>query len=754
MNKEHQDYIIEDPLNPHHVPLKFSRRQILANISYFIGKEKLEEVVNNTRALAELNAISSFIVPTYIIEFINKIAKTVNPTNHFDPLATISSPCLYYGFDNTIAYCIDKKEFDLINTIFHMPQLDLLLGDSNSFINNYKNQFDLVTCFPPFYSRKENLRINRKVFSLDMSLSILIKSAYLLSEKGKAIFLLPSSFLFIRDLKEALLTEGLFIDAIFSLPSGTFIPVTRISTMLVVLSKQESNKTFVAELARDEQNIDIVFENYINRKEGKIIQLGTLVDVLSFRSLKEEISKKEVSDLSNQLGFPIVKLGDIALSIKLLKCDNKDEIVQLPNSIYLPKIGNSPSVIDLSDMKIKPHNYYQIQLNSESANAIYVSNFFNNEVGKKIRQSLETGSTIRFIPQTLLILCKIPLPEINTQLELINVGNKIDQFSIRLSELKRNLWKHPKVYKSILKDLKNINNEEKLEHWIDTMPFPISSILWLYYATQDVKSKRDHLFHFFEAFSEFESMILLSALKTDKEFYMQENHKWLDTDVKFKEWYLKSDYGSWSILLSRLSKSIRQYLDDKDTRELCLSLLGNPSSSYVKMITSKEIVSIHKTVTELRNKWKGHDGFFSEEVLKNQLSTLEQYLNDLRRLIADGYDDFTLISPSTNSYEAGMFNYSARALVGAKTPFQVVSIKSLIPLDINKLYIAHLNQFKPVEVIPFIKYIESSNAIYFYSSIESKTVRWISYHSEKTPELNQPIDDEIEKAFELLKPSK
>lgn len=92
-----------------------------------------------------------------------------------------------------------------------------------------------------------------------------------------------------------------------------------------------------------------------------------------------------------------------------------------------------------------------------------------------------------------------------------------------------------------------------------------------------------------------------------------------------------------------------------------------------------------------------------------------------------------------------------RKLVGARTPFNEISIKSLIPLDKKKLYLAHSNQNKPVELMPFIKFVEVSDAVYFYTSIESKNVRWVSYHFDKNPEITQPADNDLFRAFEFLK---
>lgn len=350
-----------------------------------------------------------------------------------------------------------------------------------------------------------------------------------------------------------------------------------------------------------------------------------------------------------------------------------------------------------------------------------------------------------------MVTCVLHLPDIKTQLELIEIDSKIDQFTFRLDELKRNLWKQPKSYNSIAKELKSINQEEKLEHWIDTLPFPISSILWRYYATKENDKKVEHLFHFFEALSEFFSMIMLSALVQDKEFYKQECAKWIDTDEKFKEWYFRATFGNWNVLTSRLSKATREYLTDKDKQDLCKSLYGNPSVAFLSMLTSKGIVNILLSIAELRNKWKGHGGITSEEENKQRVTTLERQLNELRKFIDDGFEETRMLSPTTSTYEDGVFTFNAKELVGARTPFNEISIKSLIPLDKKKLYLAHSSQNKPVELLPFIKFVEISDAVYFYTSIESKNVRWVSYHFDKNPEITQPADNDLFRAFEFLK---
>jgi hypothetical protein len=58
---------------------------------------------------------------------------------------------------------------------------------------------------------------------------------------------------------------------------------------------------------------------------------------------------------------------------------------------------------------------------------------------------------------------------------------------------------------------------------------------------------------------------------------------------------------------------------------------------------------------------------------------------------------------------------------------------------------------QPIELLPFIKYEEQTEAVYFYSKVESKNVKWISYHFDRQTELIQPIENELSMAFEFLK---
>lgn len=732
----------------------FHSTKLLELIGTTQTEEKFEQILNSEELVRSTTNSDGVTPPLYIYSFINELSKLVNLETHLDPWLTPSSPCNFFDFGATTAYCVNQTAFKTIKAIFPNPKNEIRLGESWQFLDSTKSKFDLITCFPPFGMRKEPIEINGFRTSNDFGATLLIKASMLLTENGIAIFLISPSFLFDDRNKELITKLGLFVDAVFSIPNGAFLPHTNISSNLVVVTKQPKEKTFISEILNDEKTNKTIIDNYRNRKAGKAIQLGSFVDFMELKSFQGLLSQNELQELVRKIGYPPISLTDVAISINLLKALDIDEVEHLSNSVYLPKIGNSFAVTMPSEMKMKnPKNYFQIQLDEAKANSTFVANYFNSVIGRKLRESLEVGVAISSISKSQLQTCFLHLPELKTQIELIEIDSKIDQFTLRLEELKRNLWKQPKSFNSIAKELKNINQEKKLEQWIDSLPFPISSILWRYYATKEDSKKIEHLFHFFEALSEFFSMIMLSALVQDQEFYKQERHNWIDNNEKFKEWYFRATFGSWNVLTSRLSKSVRKYYADVDKKEFCTTLFGNPTEAFMKMLTEKGIVNVLQTVAELRNKWKGHGGITSEEENKQRVTALEQQLNELRKFIADGFEETKIVSAKKGELDEGIWTFIAKELIGAKSPFKETEIKSFVGLDKKKLYLTHTNQFKPVELLPFIKFVELSDAVYFYTSIESKNVRWVSYHFDKDPELNQPADNDLYKAFDFLKQS-
>ena len=480
------------------------------------GMESLDSILDDEKAIQLFSGDNeSFVPPLYVFNFINEIAKSVNPKSHLDPWITPSSPCNFFDFGQTTAYCLNESVLEIINTFFLNQKSQIHLGDVSKEIQNVKAKFDLVTSFTPFgVRRKERIEIDGVSLPTDIGFATIIQSSLLLNETGKGVFLTSPALLFIDKNKEILSKLGLFVDAVFATPSGIFRPYSGVNAIIVVLTKQLRENTFVAEISSEEKFNKAIFDNYANWKKGKEIQLGCFVDIKKFISVQDLILEDEIQRLSKRIGNPVVDLGEIILSINKLEKKQKNQFEYLPNSIYLSDF-KSHIVANPSETDVESDSGYQIQLDESKANSIYVANYLNSYTGQTLRQR----TVVKEISNSYQVLnCPLYLPNIEMQSEIAEINKKIDKFSSHLEELKQSLWKHPKNYKSISKEIKNINTEDKLEDWIETLPFPLSSILWRYHATKDNGKKIEHLFHFFEALSEFFSMIMLSALVKNQDF--------------------------------------------------------------------------------------------------------------------------------------------------------------------------------------------------------------------------------------------
>lgn len=626
------------------------------------------------------------------------------------------------------------------------PNLNLIEADP--FLENklISKKFDIVISAPPISLLNTVIIENSYKKKINSSIFLLLNNERYVSDSGRIIFLFPTSIL-TEENKKMLKQRNLFVDAAFFIEGG--LNNTSISSYLFIIKKKPVKETFVAAINNSIENNDIILQNYFNRIKGASPQLGSLAKFDDFTSVKNLSDKETYFKLSKNYPFPLISVKDVTNNISRITIKNKKELFDKSNIVFLPAIGNSLVVTEPNKMQIKETNYFVLELN-EKANNLYVSKYLNSALGRASRRSLERGSTIPFISRSALYGLQIHLPPLSDQLNMIETATHLEEVTLQLNEMARHLWNFPRRINKIKEVIDAISEEKSFDKWIDSLPFPVSSILWQYHATNNFKNKVEHLLHFFEALSEFLVLILLSAVFSKKDFYQRSKSKWFSSDENFSEWYLKASFGNWNHLYSRLAKFIRTSLSDKELRNNIIEIFGNPPEEFITSITNKSIANILTEVAEYRNKWKGHSGVSSLEENRNRAIILEGKVNELRAIITDNFSNSRIIAPIHGIFRKDIFTYNIKYLKGSKTPFMEDEIISLYPLDASRLYLHHLGQNKPLKLLPLMKYVENVNAFYFYTSFESNHVRWISYHFEKDPELKEPLSDEVNEIFQIL----
>ena len=396
--------------------------------------------------------------------------------------------------------------------------------------------------------------------------------------------------------------------------------------------------------------------------------------------------------------------------------------------------------------------YLQIFLEPEIALADYVARFYDTQLGKKIRESVNAGSSTPQISKKLLLESDIYLPDIDTQIELVRVDSSITELTTRAQSYKVKLWNSPLELSQIqneIEDMDDGKSEEKFEQWIETLPYPLASILWCSITNPQFERKVKYLLHFFEAFSEFNMVLLLSGLSSDRKFFQSEVKRCFKDDPKFRNWYYRPTFGNWYKFGSCLSKTIRRLLEENKAK--CLELFDNPDPEFLLRIADKDLVTVFEEVARYRNQWEGHGPVVSEKEYQNRYKILRSVLSKVYEIISDVYEHSFLILPLQSSFQDGVHNYSIRRYMSTRAPFKPDNIETVKIMDKSKIYLAYDNQRKPVELLPFI--INQGEACYFYNGKDYDTgeARFVSYHYNKKPEIFIPMD-KLNSLISLLEP--
>lgn len=614
----------------------------------------------------------------------------------------------------------------------------------------HDSKFNLICGFPPMGMRT-NFEKNNQSFKGEFSHQLILKSSDLLEKNGKMLFIVNHNF-FNKSGNNAVLplleNNGIYLDAAFYLPPGMHSN-TGIGTYLVALSHIKYKSLFVSELKAE--NIEEVITNWKSRKKSKILQKGKLVGQESFFSyerLEKEIEIKKFVEKSNLTEVPI---KDIAVEIN--NAPKKSGLFkEQANTVYLPNIGMSDAVDNLNELKNTPQNYFQIVL-KENVSSSYLVKWFNTELGILLRESLMSGH-IGHINKSAITNANVYLPEKNIQQEILNIQSKVDEFRNELLSIESRAWNHPNGYEKLNKRLEKLNREDGFSEWLETLPFPLASILYKYFATTDFSSKKEYLLHFFEAFAQFQVVLLMSAYSKNGKNLEKKYIYEIDANK-----LSRATFGTWVHIGQNMASKLRQLLNDLP--EQTLRLFQHKRKFFIEMISSKQIYNILDKTKGYRNDWKGHGGVESKTEAKNRLILLENELHSLRKFIGDTYENYLLIQPGLGHFSSGLYNCNCKLLKGSRSTFREENIEVSTGLDIENLYLLEKSSYEPLEILPFIKLMPSPstqvNACYFYNRIDNDGVRMVSYYFDQDADVTiqdgsiKTILDNISSINEMLK---
>ncbi|HIJ07004.1 MAG: Type I restriction-modification system methyltransferase subunit [Methanomicrobiales archaeon 53_19] len=624
--------------------------------------------------------------------------------------------------------------------------IQVIRGDPASILDGCTRLFDLILLFSPLDQRNRTPGpiTEEETGNHPPHYDLLSASADLLSERGALIAIIHSGF-FLNTIVGELSQSGLFCEAALTLRLEPSPQLQEEEQMLIIIRRGEREMIMAGELTPARERHEILIRNLTLQKNGKRPELGYFIRRSGYRSLHEILLEEQISRLAEEHGTPRVPFSGITRSITTGACGTLQDAGR---RIYLPFSPAAPPVISHEDLSVPPSDAACILLRPGTVEPEYLIHFFQTALGRDIRELVMRRSrTMQHFASTL-AETEIYLPPPQIQAEVIAINASIESARDRLRSIQRELWMRPKSTRSVLGKLERLREGEGITEWMETLPFPLASIIWIYYAERSPAKKVGHLLNFFEASAEFIAGMLLSALDP---ILRDEEIDLLDENPGFRDIYMNATFRSWIILCRRSGRQVRKKIAGDGGYEEMERLFGNADREFIDMVTSKRLFALLDEVADLRNDWKGHGGITGERDDEEQLATLERLLERFREGIRDHFNHIQVILPGAAEYREGIFTCQVQSVTGTRARFQGMTITSLIPLDAGSLYLYSGRGGEPMKLLPFFRLIvhpeTGEPAWYFYNRIEGRRVRWISYHYEAESE----CEEEEEEVYEMLR---
>jgi hypothetical protein len=693
------------------------------------------------------------VIPPFISEFLSAYATDRKPKSILDPWAGIGSLLLPIVEKNTIPIA---KGISPIQAALEVAQrMDEhsaveWMHASGDAVLAALGTFDLVVSSPPLGLHPVSAKFTTndgEIEARDSETYIgALKAALHLTEAGEAIFIFPNGFFFSdrsASLREVLPKVGLFINAVIALPAGAFSH-TSIELNLVFMSRHSTLDLFVGRLS-PEQEPKALLSNLKKRRAGPAPELGRLVANGEYRGWRTLVAADEMTRLVERSGLVPVPLADIVQSVNLADRKNEENPFEdLPNSVYVPLIGTSPAVSALSNLKIKPHDYAQLVIEPDKAYAEFVARFFNAPLGRKLRDGLLRGAFIPKINKQSLLEATVYVLPLEAQRAAVDAGREIGELRLQLEQFENALWIRPADAPKLRKALSRLNQKEGFEAWLETLPFPLSSILQRYNASINPEHKVAHLLNFFEAAAQFLGALMTSVFHSDPQFFKDHKHEWFEVGKDNPHSLARSNFGEWVVRGQRLAKTTRKLLssEKEEERDFCMSLYRVSDPDKIGVVADKDLYALLERVSKYRNAWKGHSGIISKKDHESRLMVLQEELTRLRGVLGTVFEDWWLIRPGANEYSAGIFHYRADRLMGSHQIFKQVQLESTAVMDSTELYFFDNTTRQPLRLVHFFRMMavpESEEvACYFFNRLEKTDIRWVSYHFEGKAERTEP----------------
>ena len=687
------------------------------------------------------------LVPPWVAEFVADVAAAVTPPKPesiFDPWAgggLLTVPVASRLSAWAVAYCSSDAAAEMLERLEGAERVTVSREaepeEDGDLFENAKaaDPVDVVVCSLPWGVRPRR-RKGGGSRSFDASEDELIaRGCRRLKPGGSGLFLVTDRFMTrnARDGRERLVEElGFDLEAAVELPAGTFSPATGVTAHLIVLRAGANGPVFSGRVTEDRERWGKLLENLKAQREDRDPSLGVVVPAADFRGFSHYERRHQLELQVKRQGLTWERLSELAdISMAGREGDRGDR----PGAVYLPEAetGLAATVIDLPR---RARRVFRLVPNPEQVDREYLAAWLNTPAGRLWRRSLSTGAVIPTLSRSLLEDAEVPLPRggLAVQKEAIACRDALAAVRREVDELETKLWAKPVAAANVRALVKKINHEDRFDDWVETLPFPLASVLRGTRHGGDAPNERvNRKVHFFEALGRFVGTVLLSGFKPHEPSWAVLGPKLLATLTSENLSLSRSTFGAWKVTIDVLSKAGRTMLNDEP--DLAAELFRVSDRDVLHMLFAKRHPDVLGRANAIRNSAVGHVGRTPEARAIETDRQLEALIGEVRETYGALWEGYRLLAPVPGqmSYRKNRLTQPVRVVTGTRVPFAQEVVETPTPMDEEKLHLRGLDEPRSLELLPLVKLkgtpAAEQNSCYFYDRVEGGDgCRFIAYH--------------------------
>lgn len=276
---------------------------------------------------------------------------------------------------------------------------------------------------------------------LDEVTSRLLDVGRALPANGAAVLMAPSFYRTFRigHLTELLSDEGIHVVGIVNTPARLLLPHTQIQSMFVIISRHPAESTFAID-CQTLEDLQLNISSALDRAYTADLRTGIEIDLLQFQGFEHWYAQREIDALEGDYTkYEKFTLAEVSLFINLARTGMEFEDV--PNSVYLPMIGNGAAVNSFEKMTMKHQNYCQLVVDTSRAAPHFLSSFLNTRHFRLYLEA-EKASKSQVIPKLnreQIRLLPVALPNLETQQKISHNIAKLIELQSMVNELAQNI---------------------------------------------------------------------------------------------------------------------------------------------------------------------------------------------------------------------------------------------------------------------------------------------------------------------------